>query len=186
MSDIDMTYEAQIKDWLACDPMRMEALAIASEEKLPEWCIAAGFVRNLVWDNIHGLSSATDLNDVDLIYFDPRDCSESRDREIEDDLKSISKLPWSVKNQARMHERNSDSPYISTEDAMSFWVEVETAVGARLDERGEVAIVAPFGVERLFGFTITLNSKRPKRTDFEARISSKRWLEMWPKLVVNA
>ncbi|WP_280569620.1 nucleotidyltransferase family protein [Chromohalobacter sp. 296-RDG] len=181
-----MTYESQIKGWLVRDPMRMEALAIASEQKLPEWCIAAGFVRNLAWDNLHGFSSATDLNDVDLIYFDPHDLSEFRDREIEDQLKSISKLPWSVKNQARMHERNSDSPYISTEDAMSCWVEVETAVGARLDERGEVAIVAPFGIERLFDFTITLNPKRPKRTDFEARIKSKRWLEIWPRLVVNA
>ncbi|MCK0746800.1 nucleotidyltransferase family protein [Chromohalobacter nigrandesensis] len=181
-----MNYEAQIKEWLASDPMRMEALAIASEQKLPEWCIAAGFVRNLVWDNLHGLSSATDLNDVDLIYYDPRDCSESRDREIENDLKSVSTLPWSVKNQARMHERNSDTPYISTKDAMSFWVEMETAVGAALDEGGEITIVAPFDVERLFDFTITLNSKRPKRTDFEARIKSKRWLEIWPKLVVNA
>ncbi|WP_280570977.1 nucleotidyltransferase family protein [Chromohalobacter sp. 296-RDG] len=185
MSDSDMTCEEQIKNWLAHDPIRMEALAIASEKKLPEWCIAAGFVRNLAWDNLHGFSSATDLNDVDLIYFDPRDCSESRDREIEDDLKSISTLPWSVKNQVRMHGRNSDDPYISIEDAMSFWVEVETAVGARLDERGETVIVAPFGIERLFDFTITLNSKRPKRTAFEARIKSKRWLEMWPRLVVN-
>jgi len=181
-----MTYEAQIKDWLASDPMRMEALAIASEQKLPEWCIAAGFVRNLAWDKLHGLSPATGLNDIDLIYFDPRDCSESRDRKMEDDFKSILELPWSVKNQARMHERNSDSPYISTEDAMSFWVEVETAVGAALDENGEITIVAPFGIERLFDFTITLNPKRPKRTDFEARISSKRWLKIWPKLVVNA
>ncbi|WP_280539919.1 nucleotidyltransferase family protein [Chromohalobacter sp. 11-W] len=141
MADIDMNDESQIKDWLASDPTRMEALVIASEQNLPDWCIAAGFVRNLAWDNLHRLSSATSMNDVDLIYFDPHDCSESRDREIEDNLKIISGLPWSVKNQARMHERNSDSPYISTEDAMSFWVEVETAVGVRLDERGDGSVL---------------------------------------------
>ena len=84
-----------------------------------------------------------------------------------------------------MHERNSDCPYTSTEDAMSFWVEVETAVGAALDDDGDVILVAPFGVKPLFDYTITLNPKRPKQTDFEARICAKRWLQTWPRLVVK-
>ncbi|MDQ7733552.1 nucleotidyltransferase family protein [Halomonas sp. SpR1] len=180
-----MDHEAVIKHWVTNDPARMEALTIAAALKLPDWCLAAGFVRNLVWDKLHDFSSSTPLNDIDLIYFDQQDMSESRDWEIEGELRGASKLPWSVKNQARMHERNMDCPYTSTEDAMSFWVEVETAVGASLADDGEVIIVAPFGVKPLFDYTITLNPKRPKRADFEARIYSKRWLQTWPKLVVN-
>ncbi len=174
------------KKWLMSDPARMEALTIAAAQKLPGWCLAAGFVRNLVWDKLHDFSASTQLNDIDLIYFDSDYVSDSRDHEIEQGLRDVSTFPWSVKNQARMHERNNDCPYTSTEDAMSFWVEVETAVGAALDDEGGVILVAPFGVKQLFGYTITLNPKRPKRTDFEARISTKRWLQAWPRLVVNA
>lgn len=180
-----MDHEAVIKRWVTNDPVRMEALTIAAAQKLPGWCLAAGFVRNLVWDKLHDFSSSTPLNDIDLIYFDQQDMSDARDREIEGELRAASKLPWSVKNQARMHERNRDRPYTSTEDAMSFWVEVETAVGASMADDGEVIIVAPFGVKPLFDLSITLNPKRPKRADFEARICNKQWLQTWPRLVVN-
>jgi len=180
-----MDHEAVIKHWVENDPVRMEALTIAAAQELPGWCLAAGFVRNLVWDKLHDFSLSTPLNDIDLIYFDQQDMSDSRDREIEGELRAASKLPWSVKNQARMHERNRDRPYTSTEDAISFWVEVETAVGASLADDGEVIIVAPFGVKPLFELSITLNPKRPKRTDFEARIYNKQWLQTWPRLVVN-
>lgn len=182
-----MTHKAQLKQWIVQDAKRMKALLAVAEMGLPDWCLAAGFVRNLAWDRMHGFSSPSTLNDIDLIYFDLNDVSEERDRHIEKRLKSIADLPWSVKNQARMHERNLDSPYMSTSDAMSYWVEVETAVGATLDDSCEVVIIAPFGVEPLFGFTITLNAKRPKPFDFRQRIAEKRWLEIWPQLrVVNA
>ncbi len=178
-----MNYEAQVKNWISKDRQRMEALNIAAAQELPGWCLAAGFVRNMVWDRLHGFASATTLNDIDLIFFDPNDTSTSRDREVEHKLRGISGLPWSVKNQARMHQRNLDSPYTSTEDAMSFWVEVETAVGAALNEYEEVVILAPLGIEALFDCTITLNPKRPKLGAFEERMNNKRWLEIWPKLV---
>lgn len=182
-----MDYEAQIKKWIEQDAERMEALSIAADLCLPVWCLAAGFVRNLAWDKVHGFSAATALNDIDLIYFDPKDIAEARDRRIEAKLRSTSAFPWSVKNQARMHERNFDDPYTSTTNAMSYWVEVETAVGATLDASREVVLVAPFGVEPLFNFTITLNPNRPKPADFRKRVAGKRWQDIWPKLmVVNA
>ncbi|MGP9566184.1 nucleotidyltransferase family protein [Halomonas sp. AOP5-B2-8] len=179
-----MDNSAQIKKWILEDSMRMQALFIASSLGLSDWCLAAGFVRNTVWDRVHGYSCATALSDIDLIYFDPDNTSEETDRGLEQQLKTISDFPWSVKNQARMHIRNSDSPYASTEDAMSYWVEVETAVGATLDDSGEVVIVAPFGVEPLFNYSITLNPKRPKPVDFRKRMAEKRWLEIWPELAV--
>lgn len=182
-----MDDEAQIKKWIEQDAARMEALSIAADLCLPDWCLAAGFVRNLAWDKVHGFSAATALNDIDLIYFDPKDITEARDRRMEAKLRSTSAFPWSVKNQARMHERNVDDPYTSTTNAMSYWVEVETAVGATLNDSREVVLVAPFGVESLFNFTVTLNPKRPKPVDFRKRVAGKRWQEIWPKLtVVNA
>lgn len=180
-----MAYEKKLKEWILADRFRLDALAMAASQDLPDWCLAAGFIRNLIWDKLHGFESATPLDDIDLIYFDPDDCSESRDRDIENQLRGASSFPWSVKNQARMHIRNNDQPYTSTEHAMSFWVEVETAVGATMDAEGAIVIVAPFGLKCLFSYTITPNPKRPKVREFEHRIRKKQWLQKWPKLVVD-
>lgn len=181
-----MNSEARIRQWIAGDPYRMRALSAAASLGLPDWYLAAGFVRNLVWDHAHGFSRATALNDIDLIYFDPLDASESRDRDLERQLARAMEAPWSVKNQARMHRRNGDEPYRSTSDAMSYWVEVETAVGAALSDSGEVVLVSPFGFDALFKFTVTLNTKRPKPQAFGDRLAAKQWLKIWPGLRVKS
>lgn len=180
-----MDNEAQIKQWIKEDEARYHALKIAAGLNLNDWCLAAGFVRNLIWDKLHDFESLTSLNDIDFIYFDPNNVSHKIDKEHEATLTAASEHPWSVKNQARMHVRNNDIPYTSTSDAMSYWVEIETAIGARLDPCGEMTLIAPFGLKSLFDFTITINSKRIKQADFQHRVSSKRWLETWPNLAVK-
>ncbi|RAH38050.1 nitrate reductase [Halomonas sp. SL1] len=174
-----------VRKWIENDPERRQALAAASRLSLPDWCLAAGFVRNLVWDKLHQFTSITPLNDIDLVYFDPSDISASRDRDLEHRLSSILHFPWSVKNQARMHTRNGDSPYTSTSDAMSQWVEVETAVGATLKNGQDISLISPFGLKALFELTVTLNPNNPKPHALDKRLCDKRWLETWPKLSVK-
>lgn len=174
----------RIVEWVKADADRMRALEQAAVLELNDWCLAAGFVRNLVWDRLHGHSAATPLNDLDLIHFDAADSSAHRDRLLESRLRDRSSLPWSVKNQARMHVRNGDAPYISTADAMSYWVEVETAIGVRVDTAGEVELVAPLGLEGLFAMTITLNLRRARPQVFRERVRAKGWLRQWPQLKV--
>ena len=128
--------------------------------------------------------SPTPLNDVDVIYFDRTASSAASDIAFERRLTGMIHLPWSVKNQARMHTRNSHPPYASTSDAMRRWVEIETAVGVRLSGNGAVAVVAPLGLDRLFGGTITLNPASGNREAFRDRIATKRWLDLWPDLQV--
>jgi hypothetical protein len=48
-----MNFENLIKDWIKKDLERMGALQTASTLQLNDWCIAAGFVRNMVWDKLH-------------------------------------------------------------------------------------------------------------------------------------
>ncbi len=43
------------------DPIRIEALNCVSELGLPQCYIAAGFVRNLVWDSLHGFKKIHSL-----------------------------------------------------------------------------------------------------------------------------
>lgn len=181
-------HEELIREWLAQDPMRMGALHLARELNLPDWCLAAGFVRNLVWDKLHGFDISTPLDDIDLVYFDPAHATREHDRRIERELAAADPdLPWSVRNQARMHARNGDAPYRSTLDAMSYWVEQETAVGVRLDDSGRIEVVATFGLDGLFDRRITPNPrKRNCATEFSARLARKNWLWRWPDLRVEA
>lgn len=177
MSDI----QATLQQWLQQDKARCDIVNAARQLQLPDSYLAAGFVRNMAWDNLHGVTSPTPLNDVDLIYFDNTDLSTETEIQIESSLSHL--LPdvnWEVRNQARMHLKYQDPPYSNSLDAMSYWVELETAVGLRLHD---LVFASVYGLERLFALTVTPNKRRPLHV-FQQRISKKNWLTLWPKLAV--
>lgn len=181
------TMEQQIMTWLREEPLHLQALTQASTQNLNDAWLAAGFVRNLVWDRLHGYTQATPLNDIDVVYFNSQDCSVETDERYEQRLKAQSpELPWSVKNQARMHERHGHMPYASSAEAMSYWVEVETAIGARMNTDGQIELNAPLGLDALFAFSITPNPRHAIPAVFTERVRSKGWLSRWPKLSVKA
>ena len=169
--------------WLQADTLRWQALTSAAKLQLNDWCLAAGFVRSLVWDKLHNKKHITELTDIDLVYFDSTDTGRDTDRQLEALLKRCLDLPWSVKNQARMHRRNDHTAYLSTADAMSYWPEQETAVGVSLNEDQSLTLSAPFGLDSLFAGQITFNAKS-NLIEFERRIKEKRWLTIWPSLQV--
>lgn len=163
------------------DTWRLARLREARTLGLSDWWLAAGFVRNAVWDHLHGYAR-TPLNDIDLIHFDAADTRAERDAQLEACLRELSSLPWSVKNQARMHQRHGHAPYASATHAMRFWVERETAVGVRLERDDELTLSAPLGVESLMAGRVTPNPHHAERAVFHRRLEGKRWLERWPHL----
>ncbi|ROR98014.1 hypothetical protein EDC56_3686 [Sinobacterium caligoides] len=170
-----------LENLLSNDNERMEVLAAVESLNLNEAYIAAGFLRNLYWDSIHNKS--TQLNDVDVIFFDDSDTDLTQEREAENTLKA--KYPnyeWQVKNQAFMHIKNGDAPYQNILDAMSHWPEKETAIAARINH-GVINIVAAFGLSSLYQGHITHNPKRDKAI-FLNRVQSKHWLTKWPNLKI--
>lgn len=168
---------------LDVDPHRMKILGAVSTLSLPDCWVAAGFVRNLVWDHLH--HKKTDLNDVDVIYYCQSDTQGQlavhATRELQVPLPEVN---WQVKNQAVMHIKRQHSQYLSSADAMSFWPEQETAVGVKLDEYGNFSFVATFGLTSLFKGCITFNSKADEHA-FWQRVEKKCWLTTWPKLVIK-
>ncbi|GAB6262514.1 hypothetical protein PSSHI_27580 [Photobacterium sp. R1] len=74
--------EAELADrlsqWLRQDDLRMSVLAVVESLNLPQAYVGAGFVRNLVWDHLHGYSPPTPLNDVDVVYFDPSEQTQEK------------------------------------------------------------------------------------------------------------
>ncbi|TCV25679.1 nucleotidyltransferase family protein [Vibrio crassostreae] len=167
------------------DPLRMQVIDCVSQLDLPQCYVAAGFVRNLVWDHLHGYTSPPPLNDIDVIYFDPIDTSYESDLRYEALLKQrLPELNWQVRNQACMHIRNGDEPYQGSLDAMSYWPEKETAVAIKQGLTGDIECNSAFGLESLFDLKVTPNPKR-NRDIFDQRVQSKGWLTQWPKLTIS-
>ena len=161
----------------------MRDLSLVQELQLSNWCIAAGYVRNYVWDYLHHKTKPTPLNDIDVLYFDPNDLSEKTEKSYEGILKNqLNEYTWSLKNQARMHIRNLDKPYISIEDAMKRWPETATAVGICFEKNGNLKVIAPHGLNDLFNLEVRRSPYFKDREFFLQRIQSKNWLELWPQL----
>ena len=169
------------------DPFSMRILSAVRAMQLPDWAIGAGFVRNIVWDHLHGFRSRTPLPDIDVLYFDKRVQLPSRDYETERQLKAdFPDLSWSVRNQARMHLRNGDQPYASTLDAMRYWLEKPTAVAVRLNDAGKLEVLAPFGLGCLFGMRGEPTPSGLRKYDqYIARMRAKAWSVTWPKVRVQ-
>lgn len=170
----------RILELLELDSERLRILNIVNTLQLSECYVAAGFIRNMVWDSIHGKS--TPLNDIDVVFYDKLDTDNLKQKQVNDYLKKEHpSWDWEVKNQAFMHIKNGDQPYLSTLDAMSYWPEKETAIGASLNTQGKVSIVSAFDIESLFMGHISYNPKRSISV-FEERVHRKSWLKQWPKL----
>ncbi len=168
----------------------MACLEAVAALDLPDSWIGAGFLRNLAWDRMHGFAAPTPLADVDVLVFEP---ASGKEREAEIGVALASRLPavpWSVKNQARMHERNGDAPYRNTEDALRHWLETPTAIAVRLAAGGELEILAPFGLADLFAMTVRptpyARSRRDRLKAYGLRMAEKAWPAIWPGVRVDA
>ena len=166
----------------------MDVLHIAEELNLPEWLIGAGFIRNKVWDYLHGYQKETaDTADIDLIYFDQHGNDENADEKLSEKLNTKTGLNWEVVNEAYAHKWYTIKPpqYISSEDAVSKWPETATCIGVKI-ENGNLHLIAPHGIGDLVNLIVRpspafIDEGNVKNVVVE-RMNKKRWLEKWPKL----
>lgn len=174
-----------LRTLLMADPLRRRALNEVAALDLPDCWIGAGFIRDALWDHLHGYKVSAPQGDVDVVWHCRVSPHDGVDHLIEQRLaEKLPNLQWSVKNQARMHLRNGDDPYRSVANAMEYWPETATAVAARRGPFGTIEINAPFGLDDLLGLQLrpTPRFLSDKLPIFLERVSSKRWLERYPKL----
>ncbi len=184
---IDMN-EQDILDLVARDSWMMGVLRVARSMHLPDWMIGAGFVRNKVWDHLHGYPQRiVDTADIDLIYYDDNDVSQASERACDVQLHEQFDAPWSCKNQARMHEKHGRTEqYKNSTEALSEWVETPTCVAVRLEDDNTLTLFAPHGITDLVNLAVRPTPcQRGDLAHFYERIESKRWLTKWPKLRVD-
>ncbi len=166
------------------DPVALAQLRAARTLALPDWCIAAGFVRNRVWDHLHDISPPREPPDIDVLYYDAADLSKEREVEHEKRLNALMPgLAWQVRNQARMHVWKGVPQHRDTADAMIYWLETVTAVGVRLEADDSLTVIAPLGIDDLVNLRCRPTAfGRTQRKEYDARIAAKRWSELWPKV----
>ncbi|WP_047979816.1 nucleotidyltransferase family protein [Ornithinibacillus contaminans] len=179
--------EKDIYDIIQQDTTMMEILKAAHTLDLPDWWICAGFVRSKIWDVLHDFTQPTIIDDVDLVYFDKFTTDEAMEKEYENRLKQLlPSVPWSVKNEARMHLRNGIDPYTSTVDAISKFPETVTALGVKLIRNGELRLTAPHGVEDVLNLTVRptpdCKCSDAQMKIYYKRIKSKNWKATWNKV----
>ena len=177
---------ADIADFIAHNPRMMRCLAVLAAHGPAGAWIGAGFVRNAVWDHLSGLDTeANPPADLDVVFHDPAIATVEHDAGIEAALSvAAPDLPWSVRNQARMHERNGHDPYRDVADALTHWPETATAIAARLGPNG-VEILAPFGVDDVLEMIIRPTPGFRAKPEIPlARLEAKGWLTRWPRLRV--
>ncbi|CDO02586.1 hypothetical protein BN988_01057 [Oceanobacillus picturae] len=172
------------------DKEMMRILKIAKKLDLPDWWICAGFVRSKIWDTLHGFKKTT-LPDVDVIFFDKTNIDELEEKRLEAMLhEMLPEVPWSVKNEARMHMVNHFTPYTSSEDAISKFPETATALGVKLNHEGQIILTAPCGIKDVVGLKVKPTPYFAESSDrtviYKDRIKKKNWQSIWHKIEVHS
>ena len=184
---IFLKYELELTDIIKSDQLLMSILKAVQVLQLNDCWVAAGVIRNKVWDYLHNVH--TEINDIDVIYFDEFDSSIGKEKALESKLREIMPdQPWSVKNQARMHIKNKLSPYGSSFDGVAHFPETPTAIAVRLNNN-HIEILAPYGLTDLFEGIVRptppFNQNSELHTIYSNRIRSKNWGSIWSKLTVE-
>ncbi|MBD3646300.1 MAG: nucleotidyltransferase family protein [Pseudomonadales bacterium] len=181
---LDVKYQTTALQQLSRNSDTLLELLKAMRTTNQELFLVGGTIRNLVWDHLHAYPTTAQFDDVDVVYFNQLNASKAHDKALEEQLSKVApNMKWSVKNQARMHTINNEQPYQSLEDAISRFPETATAVAVRLDQEGELEILAPLGLSDLFRLIVSPTPTFAKRrTEYDRRIDSKKWEDKWPKL----
>jgi hypothetical protein len=178
-------------DMVERSPWFMSALSAVQTLQLESWCIGAGAVRTLVWDQLHGYSNTSALTDVDVVYFDANDLTPAAEQILQRQLLELCPdVPWEVTNQAAVHLWFADvlgypvQPLLSLEQAIASWPEFATAVGVTLNEKSQLEVIAPYGMDDLFAMIVRRNPARVSEKTYRQRIEQKQYAQRWPKVKV--
>ncbi|WP_049495562.1 nucleotidyltransferase family protein [Streptococcus mitis] len=183
-----MKNKQEILDSVRENPDMMTILTIIRDLELTDTWLAAGSVRNFIW-NLLSDRPAFDLEtDVDVIFFDP-DISYAETLSLEKKLREgFPQYQWELKNQVYMHQHSPHtSPYTSSRDAMSKYPERCTAIGLRLNEELNFELYAPYGLEDILNFQVRPTPHFLENDDrmklYQQRLSKKNWQEKWKNLI---
>jgi hypothetical protein len=171
-------------------PWLCEVLAVVREVGPVGAYVAAGAVRDTVWNFLTRRASSGPIGDIDVVYWSD---SESVDGSLAHEARLRARMPeldWEVTNQAIIHLWHARTkgiviaPHESVDDGVATWPETATAVGVRLTDAGDIDVLAPLGLVDLFAMRLRHNPLQTGPDVFWSRIEAKRWIQRWPELRV--
>ena len=179
--------KAEILDSFRENPDMMAILTIIRDLELKDSWLAAGSVRNFIWNLLSDKPAFDRETDVDVIFFDP-DVSYEETLAIENKLREdFPQYQWELKNQAYMHQHSPHTePYVNSCDAMSKYPERCTAIGLRLQVDATLELFAPYGLEDILNFQVSPTPHFLENDDrmklYQQRLSKKNWQVKWKNL----
>ena len=179
--------ETEILDSFRENPDIMAILTVIHDLELNDSWLAAGSVRNFIWNLLSDKPAFDRETDVDVIFFDP-EVSYEETLAIEDKLREdFPQYQWELKNQAYMHQHSPHTePYVNSCDAMSKYPERCTAIGLRLQVDATLEFFAPYGLEEILNFQVSPTPHFLENDDrmklYQQRLSKKNWQVKWKNL----
>ena len=173
-----MLTEEAIVEQIQADPEMMKVLTIIRDLDLADAWLAAGAVRNFIWNQLSGRPGFDATTDMDLVFYDP-EISYEETLQIEQELKkTYPQYAWEVKNQVYMHQHSpGTAPYRSACDAVSKYPEQCTALAVRLRTSDiEDFIVQP---------TPHFLASPDRLAVYTERMKKKNWQSKWSPLEVR-
>jgi uncharacterized protein len=180
--------EARLARIVRATPWLMQALAIVRGVAIPDGYIAAGAIRDTVWDAVVEHREEKRSSDVDVVYFDAFDAFDAERNWCRVLAREVPSIRWEVTNQAMVHRWQSQVlgrqvlAYPSVSAAIRVWPETATAVAVRILWDEQLEIVAPCGLADLFNGIVRRNPATPDVKAFARRVEQKQWQRRWPGL----
>ncbi len=179
-------YSQELKKIILKEKWLMDILYSVRELGLPDWYLAAGVIRNTVWDVLHGYTKRTPLNDIDVVYFSLEKKWDTT--VLEKKLKKkYPQYTFEIVNQAFTHEYYSYKKKArNASEAIAQFVEIPTCIGVRLEKDDSLTLTAPHGLESLFAMKVSPCSRQKEVLQrYTQRMKEKQWKKIWPKLFIS-
>jgi uncharacterized protein len=165
---------------LSASPPHRALLALLAAQRAEAW-LAAGFVRDAVWDALAGRTpDPARCRDLDVVYLG----ASAREEEAMLAARLAQHAPghaWEVRDQARMARQAGQPRPADLTEALALWPETATAVAARLCD-GRVQVLAPHGVADLLAGLVRPTPAHAGTGLVTSRAAQKGWLLRWPFL----
>ena len=171
-------------------PSLMRCLRLTRDLAPPGAAVGAGRVRNLVWNAAHGLPLDAHARDVDVVWFAPGPWDPDAEARVEAAFRrEAPDLDVDACNQAWVHHWYTDrfggppvAPLHTLQDGIATWPETATCVALRLTVDDRVEVLAPLGVDDLYGLVLRHNPRRVPPDAWARRCAAKRFTQRWPRL----
>ncbi len=180
----------ELSNALYANPVLSDVLQSWDDIALPNCWVVAGAVVQSYWNAVHEFPPLHGISDIDLIYFDPDDLSDSSETNHAERIAKLfdsASIRFDVKNEARVHlwyEARfgySIEPYVSSESAIDTFPTTAGCIGIR-PEGDALQAYTSFGFDDLLNLVVRPNRRQITREIYAAKTA--RWRELWPLIEI--